>query len=125
MTIQRILESIENSKRKKQSAKQAKAEKAKQQAEETARKAAEELKAKLAQLVAQAQSLLNGGNFQGAIDIAQQVLNQDVGNATAKTIIETAKRKIAELAQHQAEALKQEAAAAVEGLGNLVDPSQQ
>lgn len=57
-------------------------------------------------LLAQAQDMVNSGKFNEAINFAQQVLNIDPNNIDAKNIIETAKAKIAQLAQDKAGELK-------------------
>jgi colicin import membrane protein len=94
-------------------AKQAEAEalKAKQAAEAAAQKASEEVKAKVSQLIAEAQALLDGGQFQAAIDMAKQVLADDPNNLDAQSIIEKATAKLKE--------------AASQGVQNLMDAAQQ
>ena len=83
------------------------AQRAKQMAKEAARKVAEDAKAKVGQLLAQATSLLDGGKYQQAIDIAKQILLSDPNNADAKSIIERATAMLKEAAQKQAEAITQ------------------
>ncbi|OGX38371.1 MAG: hypothetical protein A3C36_06250 [Omnitrophica WOR_2 bacterium RIFCSPHIGHO2_02_FULL_52_10] len=73
-------------------------------AEEAARQKAEELKAKIVGLVAQAQALLDSGQFQQAIDLARTILGEDPNNLNAQSIIERATAKLAEAAQQQIQA---------------------
>ena len=74
-------------------------------AEEEARKKAEELKAKIVGLVAQAQALLDSGQFQQAIDLARTIIGEDPNNISAKSIIDQATAKLAEAAQQQIQAV--------------------
>lgn len=113
---------------------EAEAQRVKQQAlegarriEEAAKNKVEELKAKVNQLVVQAQSLLDSGKFQDAINAAQSILSLDANNVSAKSIIDQAKAKLQEAVQQQAETLKQGAQEVLEGLGATVpvpDPGQ-
>lgn len=57
-------------------------------------------------LLAKAQEMVNNGKFNEAINFAQQVLSIDPNNIDAKNIIETAKTKLAQMAQDKAGELK-------------------
>jgi len=76
------------------------------QAKEEAASLANNAVDKVQDLLAQAQQLIDQGKLQEAIAMAQQVLNIDPANLDAKNIIETAKAKIASLAQEKAGDMK-------------------
>jgi hypothetical protein len=85
---------------------------------EEAREKAEGLKAKIVGLVAQAQSLLDGGQFQQAIDLANTILGEDPGNMQAQSIIKQATAKLQEAAQRQSEAIAAETGNMLEEAGS-------
>lgn len=76
------------------------------QAQQDLGNAASAMADKAKTLLAQAQEMINNGKFNEAINFAQQVLSFDPNNIDAKNIIETAKTKIAQLAQDKAGELK-------------------
>ena len=80
---------------------EAEAQRIKQQAleearrmEEAARREAEAVKAKINGLVAQAQSLLDSGQYQNALNLATSILSQDANNAAAQSIVAQAREKL-------------------------------
>ncbi len=70
------------------------------------------------ELLAKAQDLVANGKFEEAIAMAQKVLSMDPNNIDAKNIIESAKAKIAEMAQQKAGELKEGVANKLNALGN-------
>lgn len=66
--------------------------------EEAAKQRAEEF---INGLLAQAQSALNNGQYQEAVNLAQNILSQDPNNLQARSIMETAKSKLTEIIQQQ------------------------
>jgi len=86
-------------------------------AQEAARREAAALQAAISNLTTQAQSLLDDGQYQQAIDIAKNALSSDPGNPIAKSIIEKATVMLNEAVQEKAGALMGDAKGAVEGLG--------
>ena len=69
-------------------------------------------------LLAQAKELVNSGKFDEAIAMAQKVLSMDPNNIDAKNIIETAKAKLAAMAQQKAGELKNDLTNKINALGN-------
>jgi len=80
---------------------EAEAQKAKETAEEAVRQKATEIQGKINALVAQATTLLDSGEYQRAIDVAQQILGLDPNSTEANSIIERAKK----VAEQQVEAI--------------------
>lgn len=76
------------------------------QAQQDLGNAASAMASQAKDLLAKAQEMINTGKFNEAINFAQQVLSFDPNNIDAKNIIETAKAKIAQLAQDKAGELK-------------------
>lgn len=70
------------------------------------------------QLLAQAKQLLDSGKFEEAITAAQKVLSIDPSNIEAKNILETAKAKLAAMAQEKAGALKNDLTNKINSFGN-------
>lgn len=104
---QRALEEARRVEAEAQRAKQAALEEAKK-LEEAAKQQDAELQTKIGGLIAQAKSLLDGGKYQEAIDMAKNILSQDANNSEAKSILETAMAKLKEMAQEQATSLIKE-----------------
>ena len=80
---------------------EAEAQKAKETAQEAVKQKAAEIQTKINTLVAQATALLDSGEYQRAIDIAQQILSLDPNSVEANLIIEKAKK----VAEQQVEAI--------------------
>ena len=77
--------------------------------EAIAKQEAKAFKQQIAARVSQAESLLNAGEYQLAIDAAKNILGNDVNNADAKTILETAVIKLKEIAQQKIDGLTKQA----------------
>lgn len=84
------------------------AQRAKEEAAEAVRQKAAEIQAKINELVAQATALLDSGEYQKAIDIAQKILGLDPSSAEANSIIEKAKAMMAEMVGEQVQAVAEE-----------------
>jgi len=110
-----------------QAAQQAKAEaeKAAQQAKMEAEKAAQQAKAdaearaaKINDLLAKAQQLLDSGELQKAINQAQVVLNQyDPNSSVAQNIIKTARAQLEKMAEDKAQEVTSGVQGVLEGMG--------
>ncbi len=78
-----------------------------QEAEQQAKSQVENLQSKIQELIAKAKEYLQNGNYEQAIQLAQQILTQFDPNSTeAKSIIDIAKAKIQELAKKKMEEMK-------------------
>ncbi len=77
------------------------AQKAKEMATEAIVEKATEIQAKINDLVAQATALMDGKEYQKAIDVAQEITALDPNSTEAKSIIEQAKAKLIEMGQQQ------------------------
>jgi len=84
---------------------EAEAQKAKEMALEAVKQRAAEIQAKINELIAQTTALLENAEYQGAINVAQEILKLDPNSAEAKSIIEKATAKLKEIAADQVNAL--------------------
>jgi hypothetical protein len=82
-----------------------------------AQEAASSMSSQAQELLAKARQFVDSCKFNEAIDMAQQVLKFDPNNMDAKNIIETAKAKIAEMAQNKAGEMKNNLSNAIGSLG--------
>lgn len=88
------------------------------QSAQEAQNIAGDMVAQVKDLLAKAQEMLANGQFEQAISTAQNVLSMDPNNMEAKSIIETAKAKLMEMAQQKAGDLKNDVTNKINALGN-------
>jgi tetratricopeptide (TPR) repeat protein len=93
---------------------EAEAQKAKEMAQEAVRQKATEIQAKINDFVAQAKALIDGAEYQKAIDIAQKIFALDPNSDEAKLIIEQAKAKLQEAVKEKVGAVADMVPAGVE-----------
>ena len=94
------------------------AKEAAEQGKKDAAKAANNVVNQVKELLAKAKTMIDNGKFDEAINLAQQALNIDPNNIDAKNIIETAKAKLAQMAQQKAGELKSGLTNKLNALGN-------
>lgn len=87
------------------------AQRAKEAAAEAIKEKAAEIQAKINELVAQATALLDSGEFQKAIDVAQEILGLDPNSTEAKEIIEKATAAAEQAVGNMIEAVQEQAEA--------------
>ncbi|MBN1869220.1 MAG: hypothetical protein JW847_01410 [Candidatus Omnitrophica bacterium] len=77
------------------------AQRAREMAVDAVKQKADEIQAKINELAAQSTALLDGGEYQKAIDMAQQILTLDPNSPEGQSIIERATAKLKEIAAQQ------------------------